>query len=269
MEELKTDLRNDRKDIYEYMYFGDYNLVLSFLAEILLPEKWDFDITKDYFILKNYLKYTFYKLQEENKVIETESYCIFNTGLFNTYYEPIYAFGIPNDQQDRIQKWKFVGFKDRYDLGDIVITFPEKANYFNHPEDLIFDLRCPINIQYKHILDNPTNLERFPKRLQKASNLQLLLDGAINMIKKRVIANYKIAIPQYFNGRVQLLLPLCLQDSDTPDLALVISKSRNERYYQGYTCLTLEMAYNNARLITRPESNWLTYGVGFTKKIIW
>jgi len=24
-----------------------------------------------------------------------------------------------------------------------------------------------------------------------------------------------------------------------------------------YTCLTLEMAYNNARLIVRPEVNWL------------
>ena len=29
-------------------------------------------------------------------------------------------------------------------------------------------------------------------------------------------------------------------------------------YYQGHTCITLDMAYNNARIIAKPESNWLT-----------
>ena len=28
-------------------------------------------------------------------------------------------------------------------------------------------------------------------------------------------------------------------------------------YYQGHTCLTMDMAYSNARLIAKPESNWL------------
>ena len=40
------------------------------------------------------------------------------------------------------------------------------------------------------------------------------------------------------------------------ELALVLSKMPGG-YYQGHTCLTMEMAYNNARLIARPESNWL------------
>jgi hypothetical protein len=32
---------------------------------------------------------------------------------------------------------------------------------------------------------------------------------------------------------------------------------RQDRCYVGYTILTVSMAYRNARLITRPESDWL------------
>lgn len=64
-----------------------------------------------------------------------------------------------------------------------------------------------------------------------------------------------MAVPQYFEGKVQLLLPLCLHFDDIPDLALVVTKVGN--VYQCHTCLTLDMAYNNARLIAKPESNWL------------
>ena len=39
------------------------------------------------------------------------------------------------------------------------------------------------------------------------------------------------------------------------DVAIAVSKKDN--CYQGHTCLTLDMAYNNARLIAKPESNWL------------
>lgn len=42
---------------------------------------------------------------------------------------------------------------------------------------------------------------------------------------------------------------------DFPELALAVQKK--DGYYAGRTCLTLEMAYNNARLIIRPEKNWI------------
>ena len=44
-----------------------------------------------------------------------------------------------------------------------------------------------------------------------------------------------------------------------PDLALVVTKNSSGNFYQGHTCLTLEMAYNNARLIAKPDSNWLRF----------
>ena len=66
-------------------------------------------------------------------------------------------------------------------------------------------------------------------------------------------------------GRIQLLVPVCLCREDIPDLALVVSKVRKDKdgkspggnAYLGHTCLTLNIAYNNARLIARPDSAWL------------
>ena len=43
---------------------------------------------------------------------------------------------------------------------------------------------------------------------------------------------------------------------DKPDVAIAVTKKDN--FYQGHTCITLDMAYNNARLIAKPESNWLS-----------
>jgi hypothetical protein len=83
-----------------------------------------------------------------------------------------------------------------------------------------------------------------------------ILNGAIDTMKKRVSCNYKLAIPQYYDGQIQLLLPLCLMSDNKPDVAIAVTKINNR--YQGKTCLTLDMAYNNARLIAKPDNNWLT-----------
>jgi hypothetical protein len=64
-----------------------------------------------------------------------------------------------------------------------------------------------------------------------------------------------LAVPQYHEKKIQLLIPLFFENDNKLDLALVLTKK--DGYYQGHTCLTLDMAYNNARLIAKPESNWL------------
>ena len=82
-----------------------------------------------------------------------------------------------------------------------------------------------------------------------------IFTGVIDTSIKKVIANYKLAVPQYYNGQIQLLIPLYFEDDDKPELALAVTKKNG--YYQGHTCLTLDMAYNNARVIAKPECNWL------------
>ena len=65
-----------------------------------------------------------------------------------------------------------------------------------------------------------------------------------------------IVVPQGYQGRVQYLLPVCLTDMENPDLAMTLTVM--DGYYLGNTCLTLEMAYLNARLLARPAAAWLT-----------
>lgn len=82
-------------NLFDFTYCGDYNRQIQNLAR-MVPERWSFSDTADNGILKGYLEHTFKRLYEEKKVWEKENYAIFNTGLFNCYYQPIYAYFIPN-----------------------------------------------------------------------------------------------------------------------------------------------------------------------------
>ena len=235
---------------FEYMaYFKvNWNKYTEQLMQIADQEIWSNSTYPNNGILSNYLVKTYDKLISEKKVIIGESYALFNTGLFTKYYEPIYAY----------QTGKEISFLTAYELGSIgVLERPERANYFEHPELLVFDWHFPIDIQFDHILDDEKNKLRLPDGFLNKENKVCILTGAIELMKKRISANYKLAIPQYYDGKIQLLLPLCLDTDDgIPNLALAVTKK--ETCYQGHTCLTLDMAYNNARLIAKPENNWLT-----------
>lgn len=243
------------EELYNYMYWGDYDKRMEELAELALPEQWEIEGRGSYSILKNYLKYTYWRLRKEGKIVENENYCLFNTGLFTAYYEPIYVYGESNT--DNSPGWRFEGFKTEYDLGALGIgEYPERADYFSDPSLLVFDWHCNINVQYKHILTDEENKNRLPAEVLNSSRPIDMLKGVIDTAINRVMENYKLAVPQYFNNTIQLLIPLYFSENNKPDLALVLTKMNNS-YYQGHTCLTIDMAYNNARLIAKPESNWL------------
>ena len=108
----------------------------------------------------------------------------------------------------------------------------------------------------EHIIAE-TPRERFPEPYRSMENYALatVLKGAIDTARDRVRRSYKTAIPQYYHGQVQLLLPLCLSNPQRADLALVVE--RHSTFYRASTCLTLDMAYNNARQIARPDRDWL------------
>lgn len=85
------------------------------------------------------------------------------------------------------------------------------------------------------------------------------VDDAIDLAKKRAEWNFKTAIPMYYpkEDDMSLLLPLCLVDESKADCALVVERLDNGNYI-GRTILTMRMAYMDARVICRPESDWLT-----------
>lgn len=84
------------------------------------------------------------------------------------------------------------------------------------------------------------------------------LDDSIELAQKRVEWNFKTAVPAFYptKNTMSLLLPLDLTEDEKPDVALVVELMESGAY-MGQTILTMEMAYNNARLICRPDSDWL------------
>lgn len=255
-------------ELFTFAYFPNYDKAVEFLAENLADqEDWDFSdaVSKKYSILKNYLEHIFRKVKSESKVAYTNnnSHSCFNTGLVTKHLEPIYAYfeayRTPKEG-GTTPPYCFKAFLKESDIQFLQIfpdNHPDIADFFQKPEDLIFNPRCKLIPQLDHIIED--NLTRFPAHIQALdeSEINRRLVGAIEEVKKRVKTNYKLAVPQFYNNRIQLLLPLNLTPgSPNPDLALAIHKISNDTY-TARTCLTLKRAYNNARLIVKPQSSWL------------
>ncbi|MDC9721889.1 MAG: DUF3825 domain-containing protein, partial [Urechidicola sp.] len=109
----------------------------------------------------------------------------------------------------------------------------------------------------EHFLNQ--NEERLPEVLQ--GNIRMaenVINGAIQSLRSRIRRNYKIAIPHWYEGKIQLLLPLILtNDEGIADLALVVDRNDSRKLYKGKTILSMDMAYVDARLITKPADEWL------------
>jgi hypothetical protein len=251
-------------------YFSDYDKKLQLLASEMAFERWHFVGQDEYSILRNYITYTFEKLLDEQNealddvkheyIFESDKCACFNTGLFDRKWQQIYFYCEPNEP-GRDQKWKFQNFINSYTISfkPVPANKLRRPNYFTNPADLIFNVNLPITPQWSHILEDSENFNRLPEsiRILGKSTCQNIILGAIERIRQRVQANYKTIVPQWRKGKIQLLAPLFLMNEQIPDLALVMSLDDNGEEYIGHTCITREMAYNNARLIARPDSDWL------------
>ncbi|KPB52922.1 hypothetical protein AC511_2827 [Pseudomonas coronafaciens pv. oryzae] len=129
------------------------------------------------------------------------------------------------------------------------------AHYFDDPAVLVFDHRKDFRINVEHIISE--NKERFPHPYCDLDEYALvaLLEGVIKNARQRVRRNYKTAVPNFYRGKVQLMLPLCISNPSKADLALVIEDHNS--FYRAATCLMLDWAYSNARLLAKPDKEWL------------
>jgi len=227
----------------------------------LAPEDWDYHNTpcsESKPVLRNYIKYTYRRIAQEKKVAVTqdEKHACWNTGLVTPHQEPIYILFEENKFTDRQTYWHFWKFARRgiWEL-NCFPALPEMAHYYDDPSTLVYDTRKDLRANIEHIIND--NRCRFPAPLQAMSDfaLQNILKGAIDSVIERVKRNYKAAVPQFYDGTIQLLLPLCLTDPARADLALVVE--RFSEFYRASTCLTLDWGYNNARQIARPDRDWL------------
>lgn len=176
-------------------------------------------------------------------------------------------------------------------------SLPPTAQYFEKLEDLLFDSSKDLYVDYEHILidnidrlplsflmnelrDNDeamdllkqikhSNMDVREKVYDELSELvetdsrtfrtlRNRLEDAVDIAKRRVKWNFRTAVPSYYPRKdtMSLLLPLCVINESNADAALVVEMQDSGKYI-GQTILTMEQAYVNARLICRPDSDWL------------
>jgi hypothetical protein len=165
------------------------------------------------------------------------------------------------------------------------MEFPRLVEYWNDSRELIFDPKLQVQLNLDHIVKD--NLNRFPEELggkvdKDGMPIDLgelhdeddidategpvdarpipiatrnALEGAMKHSIRLAQRSYRMAVPQFYNSRIQLLLPLYLRDSKRPDLALTLE--RHGSWYRAATVLYMDWAYRHARLLARPNSEWL------------
>lgn len=261
-------------DLFDFAYIPDWYGQLEELEGMVLPEPWQFKRpsietkNQDTPILERYIHIIFRKQsidynsakekEEAAKYFHIENECAcFHTGLYTERYKAIYAFFDRNKRRESMLDWYFRGFCDEVSPRlKYIEPLPERPHYHVTGSGASFNPDWPIRVKVEHILGDEENMGRIPYRIRRAKNLPLLLETAVELARRKAVIEPGIVVPQGYQGRIQYLLPVYLTNMKKPDLAMTLSVM--DGYYLGHTCLTLEMAYLNARVISRPMASWLT-----------
>lgn len=245
-----------------------------------------------YQILESYIQQVFSKLMLEHKKENSKNkgkiifssdnkYCIFNTGLLSKYAKDICLLGEVYPQQNSntftFSNPQIVNSKSElvsnYAFEKAAIAeWPDVVEFFNTISDIIYDTSIEIDMtedKLNHIIEDGITRGRFPdeykRRLERGElpYIASVLETSINNAQKIAKRNYKYVVPQYRpqigqeEGKIQFLMPIYL-DGDynkLPDFALVLNEEKG--YYVPETVLKLAWAYNNARVICKPDDSWL------------
>ena len=222
---------------------------------------------------------------------QDRKYCYFNTGLLTKYAQDLYLTGEvhalredgiftcnnPRFVDSKIELVKHYGFAQRdIDPG------PGMASFYRSVSEIVYDPSITIDFtesKLEHIIDDGIRRNRFPKKYTVSQtgkpippwSLAQMLNNAIKISCMMAQRNYKYVIPQYrpagveyvggkrvrYEGQIQFLMPIYLSADyfSPPDFALVLS--RRDGFYVPETILLLPWAYNNARILCKPDNSWL------------
>lgn len=178
---------------------------------------------------------------------------------------------------------------------DMTVPNAERPDIQSRRQHILYDRfhRLPVNVQkdylgdryeeYYEMLKDSTKWRDAKKIIDdKVGNqrrLEAYLNTAVETSINRAKWNIRTGVPMYYlaDGDMTILLPLALEqamnehtgkaNSDKEleyDLALVMKREEInngaglvEEKYIAKTSMTLDMAYRNARLVNRPDSDWL------------
>lgn len=268
MNQNEINQENEEKETRNFFKFAHtggkdgFKEKIKKLSSIAEPEIWTLDGFENH-ILYHYILDTFDRCYTQQKIIESidKQSAIFNTGLLSKNGQDIYGFFVINQSTfENAQKWYFVGFFNSTDR-TIMDNFDKDAplaKYYDDYNELFFDPSCEIIPNVDHIIDD--NWDRVKTIIKKdisKSLMKTLLNGALCDTKKRIERNMRLVVPQYYNEKIMYLLPLSIsfEEEDKVIFALAVEKFNSK--YRANTIFTLDMAYGKARLLMKPETNWL------------
>ena len=226
--------------------------------------------------LKNYLNYTFVRLVELEQAMPGRHFLLtagqdwvcFNTGLQNSFGVDLLAIfqrykaksGAPVHHDVR-PDWVFKGcyaFNDRNYRDRFGTQLPEIAWYSTDSRDYVFNTAYSLDKDaFDHLFERAKDRAGLPNAPDEV--VRNYLRGAIEHLVPKIRRNYKIAIPVYYveEKRMQLLLPF-FSASNTNDVScFLVDRDDVTKSYHLKTIFDLDQAYFSARLITRPDKEWL------------
>ena len=238
-------------------------------------ESWDYiqNRTEDIPILTSYLDQTCKRIIEENKLVlgqsnEGKEYAYFNTGLADCFQSEIFAYFERNYNYKEseswgisIPKWHFLEFnteESRYRRYFEGRTTAEIASYFEPGTRLVLD---PEDLKtakpnWDHLYERKNRIAVQNINIMSEMDFRDAINDSIDLAYRRIKRNYKTAIPQFYSHEIQFLVPLYSRKDRVNALAAMVIR-QNERIYEISTLLTLDQAYNNARLLAKPDREWL------------
>ena len=250
------------------------------IADHLLEESWDKG-DKDGLtngILSRYIKEYFDcaiyggYLEYDSESFADAKTIIFNTGLITEKSQDVFLI-LKRTSTDKLFALK--QFVDDVHLPDgFMAKDITHIKFFSVINDAILPTKL-VEIgktDYEHILEEK-RFERFPIEIQELYrgrnyDFENRLQQEIKVSLAKCKRDYRFAIPQIYFGETAFLLPIYFneqKDKSKPAVLCAMTKIKKIKkrngeesyYYKIRTVLTPQMAYDNARLITKPDSSWL------------
>lgn len=261
------------EELFSFAFIPAWYDQLYALAQMAMSESWRFRQPEREIqntetpILERYINQIFARQANEFNVLPADcrdkviyirdDLACLHTGLYTKRYKSIYMLFEPNRKMDTTKQWYFKAFvEESSEKLKYVSPLPSRPRFLKEGISVCFEPEWEVRINIEHIIGDVRNLQRIPGMLRDAWNLQVLLEAAVQDARNRAKLDGAIVIPQVFQGQLQFLIPIYLTNNVLPDMAMALSIM--DGYYIGHTCLTCEMAYQNARLLGRPMATWLT-----------
>ena len=195
---------------------------------------------------------------------------LFNTGLIDTYGNFIYVIDHTASTRTNFEKRVLTIVKSKSSLLDEGFTLdkikvmPKRFKFVSDNRDLVFNSTMDefdlIDTEHlNHIINERRS--RFPEKYANescknlADKIKISIEQAIEMQE----VNYKYIVPMYnlATQEIEFLIPMHLDTTygQKPELCIIVAKKNG--LWKIFTIISSDLAYSNARLISKVCTTWL------------